>query len=43
MPVGLDLVLIPRTPAVPELEVLKQTLPRLVQQVARRLEKEGGP
>jgi ribonuclease P protein component len=43
MPVGLDLVLIPRKPAAPELEVLKQTLPRLVRQVARRLEKEGGP
>ena len=43
MPVGLDLVLIPRTPAVPELEGLKQSLPRLVCQVARRLEREGGP
>jgi ribonuclease P protein component len=43
MPVGLDIVLIPRTPAVPELEALKQSLPRLVWQVARRLEKEGGP
>jgi ribonuclease P protein component len=43
MPAGLDLVLIPRTPAAPELEELKQTLPRLVRQVARRLEKEGSP
>jgi ribonuclease P protein component len=43
MPVGLDLVLIPRKPAAPDLEELKQTLSRLVRQVARRLEKEGGP
>jgi ribonuclease P protein component len=43
MPVGLDLVLIPRKPVEPGLEELKQTLPRLVKQVARRLEKEGGP
>jgi ribonuclease P protein component len=43
MPVGLDLVLIPRKPAAPELEVLKQTLPRLVRQLARRLEKESSP
>ncbi len=41
MPVGLDLVLIPRKPAEPELEELKKALPRLVNQVARRLEKEG--
>ena len=43
LPVGLDLVLIPRKPAAPELEELKRSLPRLVTQVARRLEKEGGP
>jgi ribonuclease P protein component len=43
MPVGLDLVLIPRKPAEPEFEELKKALPRLVNQVARRLEKEGGP
>jgi ribonuclease P protein component len=43
MPIGLDLVLIPRTLAAPELEQLKQSLPRLVRQVAARLEKEGGP
>jgi ribonuclease P protein component len=43
MPVGLDLVLIPRKPTPPTLEDLKQTLPRLVKQVARRLEKEAAP
>ena len=43
MPVGFDLVLIPRKPAEPKLEDLKRSLPRLVTQVARRLEKEGGP
>jgi ribonuclease P protein component len=43
MPVGLDLVLIPRKPAEPDLEELKRSLPRLVKQVARRLDKEGGP
>jgi ribonuclease P protein component len=43
MPVGLDLILIPRRPEIPTLEVLKQILPRLVRQVARRLEREGTP
>jgi ribonuclease P protein component len=37
MPVGLDLVLIPRKAEPPELDVLMQTLPRLVKQVARKL------
>src|SRR5438128_6384245 len=37
MPVGFDLVLIPRKSEAPPLEELKQSLPRLVKQVARRL------
>jgi ribonuclease P protein component len=37
MPVGLDLVLIPRLRDVPTLDMLKQSLPRLVKQVARKL------
>jgi ribonuclease P protein component len=55
MPAGLDLVLIPRRGQEPTLEDLKQSLPRLVRQVAKKLEgqpatvpappdaKEGGP
>jgi ribonuclease P protein component len=42
MPTGLDLVLIPRTLEEPTLEELKQCLPRLVHQVARRLAREAG-
>jgi ribonuclease P protein component len=42
MPVGLDLVLIPRGPAEPSLAELKEALPRLVQQLARRLARETG-
>ena len=42
MPVGLDLVLIPRKPEEPPLAELTRTLPHLVKQAARRLEKEGG-
>jgi ribonuclease P protein component len=42
MPTGLDLVLIPRTPQEPPLEDLKKSLPRLVNQVARRLLREAG-
>jgi ribonuclease P protein component len=42
MPTGLDLVLIPRSPAEPSLEELKRSLPRLVGQIARKLAKEGG-
>src|SRR5437588_11131007 len=34
MPVGLDLILIPRRPEEPDLDVLKQVLPRLVRQLA---------
>ena len=37
MPTGLDLVLIPRRPDAPALEVLKRSLPRLVRQVARKI------
>src|SRR5438876_9772601 len=39
MPGGLDLVLIPRTPQEPPLDELKQSLPRLVNGLARRLGK----
>ena len=42
LPVGLDLVLIPRRPEPPPLEVLKATLVKLVRQAARKLAKEGG-
>ena len=42
MPVGLDLVLLPRRPEPPPLEELKQALPRLVRNVGRRLERERG-
>jgi ribonuclease P protein component len=37
MPVGLDLVLIPRRSEEPTLEGLRKALPRLVRQVARKL------
>jgi ribonuclease P protein component len=37
MPVGLDLVLIPRRPGEPRLEELREALPTLVQSLARRL------
>jgi ribonuclease P protein component len=43
MPVGLDLVLIPRTAEAPPLAELKQSLPRLVGQVARKLAREARP
>jgi ribonuclease P protein component len=43
MPVGLDLVLIPRGPQEPPLEELKRSLPRLVNQVARRMAREARP
>ncbi len=43
MPGGLDLVLIPRTTEAPQLEDLKKTLPRLVNQLARNMTKEAGP
>jgi ribonuclease P protein component len=41
MPVGLDLILIPRRPEAPSLVELKQALPHLVCQVARKLEREA--
>jgi ribonuclease P protein component len=41
MPVGLDLVLIPRTKDEPTLADLMASLPRLVQQLARRLAHEA--
>jgi len=37
MPVGMDLVLIPRSPEVPALVELQRSLPRLVKQLARKL------
>ena len=42
LPAGLDLVLIPRKPEPPPLEVLKATLVKLVRQAVRKLAKEGG-
>jgi ribonuclease P protein component len=41
MPVGLDLILIPRKPEEPPLVELMRSLPYLVKQAARRLQKEG--
>jgi ribonuclease P protein component len=38
MPVGMDLVLIPRRPDEPALEELMKSLPRLVAQVAKKLQ-----
>ena len=40
MPTGLDLILIPRRPDEPALDVLQSSLVRLVRQLARKLEKE---
>jgi ribonuclease P protein component len=37
LPTGLDLILIPRKPEVPELEELKKALPKLVKAAARKL------
>jgi ribonuclease P protein component len=42
MPAGLDLVVIPRQAEEPAFEELKRSLPRLVQQVARKLARETG-
>ena len=41
MPTGLDLVLIPRKKEDPDLAALKKALPRLVDQLARKLAREG--
>jgi ribonuclease P protein component len=43
MPAGLDLVLIPRGNEEPALEELKRSLPRLVNQLARKLAREAPP
>jgi ribonuclease P protein component len=43
MPTGLDLILIPRGTAMPTLEQLKTSLPRLVRQVAQKLTREVAP
>ena len=43
LPKGLDLVLIPRSPNEPPLDVLKQSLKTLVQQAARRLARQEKP
>ena len=40
MPVGFDLILIPRRPEPPTFDRLKQSLPHLVRQLARKLEGE---
>jgi ribonuclease P protein component len=42
LPVGLDLVLIPRSPEEPSLAELKRSLASLVKQLARKLEREAG-
>src|SRR6266702_5177138 len=42
MPTGLDLVLIPRKSEEPPLEELKRSLPKLVQQLARKMAKDAG-
>lgn len=41
MPVGLDIVVIPRKSEEPGLDDLKRALPRLVQQLARRMAREA--
>src|SRR5438445_2760138 len=41
LPVGLDLVLIPRRPQEPTLDDLKNSLPRLVAQLAKKLAREA--
>ncbi len=37
LPIGIDVVLIPRQKELPSLDALKLTLPRLIQQVSRKL------
>jgi len=41
LPTGLDLILIPRKPEEPTLPTLLESLPKLIRQLARKLEKEG--
>lgn len=43
LPAGLDLVLLPRGSGKVTLAALKESLPALVRQAARRLTREGGP
>jgi ribonuclease P protein component len=43
MPIGLDLVIVPRTSEEPTLAALKESLPRLAQQVGERLAREAKP
>src|SRR2546421_11538107 len=43
MPVGIDLVLIPRRGEEPDLPTLMNCLPKLVRQLAKRLSQEGTP
>lgn len=43
MPAGLDIILIPRRPDEPTLEVLMQSLPKLVNSVAKKLATEKKP
>lgn len=42
MPVGLDLILIPRRPEPPSLAELQQALPRLVRRIAEKIQRESG-
>jgi ribonuclease P protein component len=42
MPVGMDIVLVPRSREEPPLDDLKRSLPRLVNQAARKLAREPG-
>src|SRR5258708_38216851 len=42
MATGLDLIVIPRRPDEPPLEELKRSLPRLVDQLAKKLAREAG-
>ena len=42
LPVGVDLILIPRSPKEPPLDALKRSLPRLAGQIARSLAREAG-
>lgn len=43
LPIGLDLILIPRSQEEPPLETLKASLIKLVRQLSRKLAKEAGP
>jgi ribonuclease P protein component len=42
MPVGLDVILIPRGSEIPPLDELKSSLPTLVKQIARKIARETG-